>query len=67
MFANDVLEQRCIKSNSPEAIDKIFKIKIGAAQKGVTKPNGKALFNAAKARYMFNAFIESFNSESPPR
>ncbi len=33
---------------------------------GVTKGGGEALFNAAKARWMFNTFIKSFDSASSP-
>ena len=31
---------------------------------GVTKGGGEALFDAAKARWMFNSFIKSFDSSS---
>ena len=59
------LERYVFASNSPEAIE-AFKVIIGAAGKGAT-PNGKALFEAAKARYMFNAFLKSFDSAGSPQ
>jgi hypothetical protein len=33
---------------------------------GITKGGGEALFNASKARWMFNSFIKSFDSASSP-
>jgi len=33
---------------------------------GVTKGGGEALFNAAKARWMFNSYIKSFDSAASP-
>ena len=33
---------------------------------GVTKGGGEALFNAAKARWMFNSYIRSFDSAASP-
>ena len=45
--------------------DKIVSKKTGA-QIGVTKGGGEALFNAAKARWMFNSFIKSFDSAATP-
>tara|TARA_R100001480_G_scaffold111926_1_gene112942 strand:- start:1711 stop:4755 length:3045 start_codon:yes stop_codon:yes gene_type:complete len=59
------MERDVFASNSPEAID-AFKVIIGAAGKGAT-PNGKALFEASKARYMFNAFLKSFDSAGSPQ
>ena len=59
------MERDVFASNSPEAIE-AFKVIIGAAGKGAT-PNGKALFEAAKARYMFNAFLKSFDSAGSPQ
>jgi len=59
------MERDVFASNSPEAIEQ-FKVIIGAAGKGAT-PNGKALFEAAKARYMFNAFLKSFDTAGSPQ
>ena len=56
--------ERCLHQ-TPEAIEE-FKVIIGAAGKGAT-PNGKALFEAAKARYMFNAFLKSFDTAGSPQ
>ena len=54
------MERDVFQSNSPEAL-KSFKTLIGAEGKYATE-NGKQLFQAAKARYMFNAFLDSFDS-----
>jgi len=59
------MERDVFASNSPEAIEQ-FKVIIGAAGKGATS-NGKALFEAAKARYMFNAFLKSFDTAGSPQ
>jgi hypothetical protein len=59
------MEKDVFASNSPEAIEQ-FKIIIGAAGKDATK-NGKALFEAAKARYLFNTFFKSFDSAASPQ
>ena len=59
------MERDVFASNSPEAIE-AFKVIIGAAGKGAT-PNGKALFEASKARYMFNAFLKSFDTAGSPQ
>ena len=61
----ETMERDVFAKNSPEAIEQ-FKVIIGAAGKGATQ-NGKALFEAAKARYMFNAFLESFDSAGSPQ
>lgn len=45
--------------------DKIVSKKTGQAI-GVTKGGGEALFNAAKARWMFNSFYKGFDSASSP-
>ncbi len=45
--------------------DKIVSKKTGA-QIGVTKGGGEALFNAAKARWMFNSFYRGFDSAASP-
>ena len=45
--------------------DKIISKKTGA-QIGVTKGGGEALFNAAKARWMFNSFYRGFDSAASP-
>ena len=64
-LANDVFT-----SGTPKGItqfrqllgaDKIVSQKTGKAI-GVTKGGGEALYNAAKARWMFNSFIKSFDS-----
>ena len=59
------MEKDVFASNSPEAIEQ-FKIIIGAAGRNST-PNGKALFEAAKARYMFNTFLKSFDTAGSPQ
>ena len=59
------MERDVFASNSPEAIEQ-FKVIIGAAGKNATK-NGKALFDASKARYMFNAFLKSFETAGSPQ
>ena len=61
----NTMERDVFASNSKKAILE-FKTIIGAAGKGATK-NGKALFEAAKARYMFNAFLKSFDSAGSPQ
>jgi len=61
----DTMERDVFASNSPEAIEQ-FKVIIGAAGKNATG-NGKALFDAAKARYMFNAFLKSFDTAGSPQ
>ena len=45
--------------------DKIVSKKTGQAI-GVTKGGGEALFNAAKARWMFNSFYKGFDSAASP-
>ena len=45
--------------------DKIVSKKTGQAI-GITKGGGEALFNAAKARWMFNSFYKGFDSASSP-
>ena len=45
--------------------DKITSKKTGQAI-GVTKGGGEALYNAAKARWMFNSFYKGFDSASSP-
>ena len=57
----DSLERDVFAKGSDEAIEQ-FKILVGAAGPKAT-PNGKALFNAAKARYMFNVFLDSFDQQ----
>lgn len=52
-------------SNSEDAIFQ-FKRIIGAEGPNATK-NGKQLFQAAKARYLFNAFFSSFDSAGSPQ
>tara|TARA_R100000808_G_scaffold23282_1_gene51499 strand:- start:2304 stop:5351 length:3048 start_codon:yes stop_codon:yes gene_type:complete len=59
------MERDVFASNSPEAIE-AFKVIIGATGKNATK-NGKALFEASKARYMFNAFLKSFDTAGSPQ
>jgi len=59
------MERDVFASNSPEAIE-AFKVIIGAGGKNAT-PNGKALFEASKARYMFNAFLKSFDTAGSPQ
>ena len=61
----NTMERDVFASNSKKAIQE-FKVIIGAAGKGAT-PNGKALFEAAKARYMFNAFLKSFDTAGSPQ
>jgi len=45
--------------------DKIVSKKTGQAI-GITKGGGEALFNAAKARWMFNSFYKGFDSAASP-
>lgn len=45
--------------------DKIVSKKTGQAI-GITKGGGEALFNAAKARWMFNSFYRGFDSAASP-
>ena len=45
--------------------DRIVSKKTGA-QIGITKGGGQALYNAAKARWMWNSFIKSFESSASP-
>jgi|8_EtaG_2_1085327.scaffolds.fasta_scaffold00318_19 hypothetical protein len=59
------MERDVFQSNSAEAL-KSFKTLIGAEGKYATD-NGKQLFKAAKARYMFNAFLDSFDSATAPQ
>jgi hypothetical protein len=59
------MERDVFQSNSAEAL-KSFKTLIGAEGKYATK-QGKLLFDAAKARYMFNAFLDSFDSATAPQ
>jgi hypothetical protein len=61
----ETMERDVFSSNSPEAIEQ-FKVILGAAGPKATK-NGKALFEAAKARYFFNAFLDSFDSAGSPQ
>ena len=59
------MEKDVFASNSKEAIDQ-FKVIIGASGKNAT-PNGKALFEAAKVRYLFNSFFKSFDTAGSPQ
>ena len=59
------MEKDVFATNSAEAIEQ-FKVIIGAAGDNVSK-NGKALFEAAKARYLFNTFFKSFDSAGSPQ
>ena len=45
--------------------DRIVSKKTGA-QIGITKGGGQALYNASKARWMWNSFIKSFESSGSP-
>ena len=58
------LERDVFASNSPDAIEQ-FKVLLGAAGSKATA-NGKQLFDAAKSRYMFNAFLSSFDTAGSP-
>jgi hypothetical protein len=57
----DAMEKDVFQFGTPEAIDN-FKILIGAMGADATK-NGKVLFEATKARYMFNTFLDSFTTD----
>ena len=61
----ETMERDVFASNSEEAL-KTFKVLLGAAGKDATK-EGKLLFEASKARYMFNAFLDSFDSATAPQ
>ena len=63
MFA--AMSRDVFASNSPDAIYQ-FKRIIGAEGPNATK-NGKQLFDAAKAKYMFNAFFGAFDSAGSPQ
>ena len=63
MFA--AMSRDVFQSNSPDAIYQ-FKRIIGAEGPNATK-NGKALYDAAKAKYMFNAFFSAFDSAGSPQ
>lgn len=58
------MERDVFAANSPEVIEQ-FKIILGAAGPKATQ-NGKQLFDAAKSRYMFNAFLSSFDTAGSP-
>jgi len=58
------MERDVFASNSPDAIEQ-FKVLIGATGSKATD-NGKRLFDAAKSRYMFNAFLSSFDTAGSP-
>ena len=58
------MERDVFESNSPDAIEQ-FKVLLGAGGSKATE-NGKRLFEAAKARYMFNAFLSSFETAGSP-
>ena len=64
------IERNVFAGNSADAI-KQFKIMIGAegaSEVGIkATEGGKALFKAANARYMFNTFLESFDSVNSPQ
>ena len=57
----ETMERDVFSHGSKEAIQQ-FKVLLGAAGPKVTK-NGVALFNASKARYMFNTFLDSFDQQ----
>ena len=58
------MERDVFASNSPDAIEQ-FKVLLGATGAKATD-NGKRLFDAAKSRYMFNAFLSSFDTAGSP-
>jgi hypothetical protein len=58
------MERDVFESNSPDAIEQ-FKVLLGSGGSKATE-NGKRLFEAAKARYMFNAFLSSFETAGSP-
>ena len=64
------IEKSVLGGNSADAIRQ-FKIMIGAegaSEVGIkATEGGKALFKAANARYMFNTFLESFDTVGSPQ
>ena len=60
-FIFDAMEKDVFQFGTPEAIQN-FKTLIGAVGTDATK-NGKLLFEATKARYMFNTFLDSFTTD----
>jgi hypothetical protein len=60
-FIFDAMERDVFQFGTPEGIQN-FKILIGATGADATQ-NGKLLFEASKARYMFNTFLDSFTTD----
>ena len=59
------LERDIFQSNSPKALEQFAKLigAEGSAELGIkATEGGKALLKAAKARYLFNTFLDSFDS-----
>ena len=66
----ETLERDVFQSNSPKALQQFAKLigAEGSAELGIkATEGGKALFKAAKARYLFNTFIDSFDSATAPQ
>ena len=66
----ETLERDVFASNSPKALEQFAKLigAEGAPELGIkATAGGKALLKAAKSRYMFNAFLDSFDTASTPQ
>jgi hypothetical protein len=66
----ETLERDVFQSNSPKALEQFAKLigAEGSAELGIkATEGGKALLKAAKARYLFNTFLDSFDSATAPQ
>ena len=66
----ETLERDVFQSNSPKALEQFSKLvgAEGSAELGIkATEGGKALLKAAKARYLFNTFLDSFDSSTAPQ
>jgi len=66
----ETLERDVFQSNSPKALEQFSKLvgAEGSAELGIkATEGGKALLKAAKARYLFNTFLDSFDSATAPQ
>ena len=66
----ETLERDVFQSNSPKALEQFAKLigADGSAELGIkATEGGKALLKAAKARYLFNTFLDSFDSATAPQ
>ena len=66
----ETLERDVFQSNSPKALEQFAKLigAEGSTELGIkATEGGKALLKAAKARYLFNTFLDSFDSATAPQ